>query len=344
MVSRAAPTRARDSVQTRRHVESSALTALLPAVAVVPVWLAALFVVWLPLQLVWDVSFVLFAGGYFVAGVVLFVRPVQVRLIAPLLGARRPTRDERAALETSWRSVLQANCLPRGRYALAVLQADDLNAFACGGHLVIVTSYAIETLPRDELAGVLAHELSHHLGFHTVALTVSQWLSMPVLLLARIGFFLQNVATAATDTFAKSSTSLTTIGRFVSGMLTAVSWVFLAGGRHGLRQAARQRAAPGADHDDADQDVAGAARPEPSAGADPGGAHRGAVAAAPGVVDSAPRARVPPRPRLRGRGRSASGVRGDRPVSRWRCRRPSRRGGRSVRPGRSPRRAHGVRR
>jgi Zn-dependent protease with chaperone function len=205
------------------------LTALLPVLAVAPVWLAALLVVWLPLRLVWHVSFLLFALGYLVAGVVLFIRPVQVRLVAPLLGARRPSRDERAALDTSWRSVLQVNRLPRGRYALAVLPADDLNAFACGGHLVVVTSFAIEALPRDELTGVLAHELSHHLGLHTIALTIGQWLSLPVLLLARIGFFLQNVATAATDTFARSSTTLTTIGRFVSEVLTAVSWVFLAG-------------------------------------------------------------------------------------------------------------------
>ncbi|MEO6158466.1 MAG: M48 family metalloprotease, partial [Ilumatobacteraceae bacterium] len=57
----------------------------------------------------------------------------------------------------------------------------------------------------------------------------SQWLSVPVLLLARIGFFLQNVATAATDSFARHSTILTAVGRLVSGMLTAVSWVFLSG-------------------------------------------------------------------------------------------------------------------
>ena len=125
--------------------------------------------------------------------------------------------------------MLQANRLPRARYAVAVLPADDINAFACGGHLVIVTSYALDTLPRDELAGVLAHELSHHLGLHTVALTISQWLNLPVLLLARIGVFLQNVATAATDTFARDSASLTAVGRLIAGVLRAVSWVFLAG-------------------------------------------------------------------------------------------------------------------
>ena len=125
--------------------------------------------------------------------------------------------------------MLQANRLPRRRFVIAVLPVDELNAFACGGHLVVVTSYAIDTLPRDELSGVLAHELSHHLGSHTIALTIGHWLSLPVLVLARIGFFLQNVATAATRTFARRSSSLTVLGQLASTLLMAVSWVFLSG-------------------------------------------------------------------------------------------------------------------
>jgi Zn-dependent protease with chaperone function len=129
----------------------------------------------------------------------------------------------------AWRPVLQVNDLPLHRYVLAVLPSNELNAFACGGHLVVVTSYALEDLPRDELSGVLAHELSHHLGLHVVALTVAQWLSVPVLLLARVGFFLQNVASAATDSFVQHSSSMTALGRLLAGLLTAVSWVFLSG-------------------------------------------------------------------------------------------------------------------
>ena len=110
-----------------------------------------------------------------------------------------------------------------------MIDSDELNAFACGGHLVVVTSFAIEELTARELSGVLAHELSHHLGLHTAALTLGHWLSLPVLLLARFGFFLQNVARAATDDVhvafggadhARSAAS--------AAMLTAVSWVFLA--------------------------------------------------------------------------------------------------------------------
>ena len=213
----------------RRHVDSSALSAFLPVIAVVPLWLLALAVVWLPVHEIWHISFLALTLGYLLASVLLFLRPVQVAILAPLLGARRPTRRERAALDIAWRSVLQANRLPIRRFVIAVLPVDELNAFACGGHLVVVTSYAVDTLPRDELSGVLAHELSHHLGLHTVALTIGHWLSLPVFALAQIGFFLQSVATAATRTFARRSSALTAVGQMVSAMLMAISWVFLSG-------------------------------------------------------------------------------------------------------------------
>jgi Zn-dependent protease with chaperone function len=214
---------------TSRRIESSAVAAMAPVLTILPVSFVALLVFWLPVHLVWDVSYVTFVLVYLAGAVLLFVRPVQVTLHTRLLGARRPDRSERARLETAWRSVLEAARLPSNRYVLAVLPSDELNAFACGGHLVVVSSLAVDTLPRDELAGVLAHELSHHLGFHTVALSLSQWFSVPVQVMARIGFFLQNVASAATSSFASHSTALTVIGRIVSALLTAVSWVFLAG-------------------------------------------------------------------------------------------------------------------
>jgi Zn-dependent protease with chaperone function len=210
-------------------VEASAIASLAPVLTIAPITAGALALVWWPLRAVWHVSYPAFAAGYVAAGLVLFVRPVQTVVLARLLGARPPTREERVRLDTAWRSVLQAARQPERRYVLAVLPAEELNAYACGGHLVVVTTLAVETLPRDELAGVLAHELSHHLGFHTVAATLGQWLSVPVLLLARIGFFLQNVASAATTSFAQDSASLTAIGRLVSTLLTWVSWVFLAG-------------------------------------------------------------------------------------------------------------------
>ncbi len=212
-----------------RRLERSASAAVLPVLALVPVWLLALAVFWLIARIWWKVGFVWFAAGYLALGVLLFFRPVQRFVLGPLLGARRPTPDETARLETAWRSVLQRNRMRNSRYMVMVLPSDELNAFACGGHLVVVTTFALQSLPRDELAGVLAHELSHHLGMHTLALTIGHWLSLPIRILARIGFFLRNVATAATRSFTRESSIPGVLGRLVSLILMAVSWVFLAG-------------------------------------------------------------------------------------------------------------------
>lgn len=219
-----------DRVSTNaRRIESSAVAALAPVVTLLPVNLIALAVVWLVARPFWHIDYPTLVLGYFAGSLLFLVKPVQVTVLTRLLGARPPTRSERVRLDTAWRSVLQAAHLPRDRYVISVLPSDELNAFACGGHLVVVTTLAVEELPRDELTGVLAHELSHHLGFHTIALTVAHWLSLPVWLLARIGFFLQNVAQAATGSFGRESPSLTLLGRSTSALLNAASWVFLAG-------------------------------------------------------------------------------------------------------------------
>ena len=211
-----------------RSIERSAITALVPVLALVPVWLLSLAIFWLPTRLFWRVPFWLFAAVHLGAIVIMFWRPLQTVLVMRMLGASRATQDEAARLEPAWRSVADRLDIKTKRYALAVLPSDDLNAFACGGSLLVITSYAIETLPRDEMTGVLAHELAHHLGFHTVSLTMRQWLSLPIYLLAQVGFFLQNVATAATRTFVSHSSALSAVGRLISGVLNVIAWVFLS--------------------------------------------------------------------------------------------------------------------
>ncbi len=212
-----------------RSVERSAVGELVPIITLVPVWLLALAVFWLPTRILWNVPFWFFALAHVGAVVVMFWRPLQTVLVMRMLGARRATAEQARHLEPAWRSVAQQLGIKPRRYALAVLPSDELNAFACGGGLLVVTSYAIEALPRDEMTGVLAHELAHHLGFHTVALTVRQWLSLPIYLLAQMGFFLQNVATAATNSFVSRSWLLSAVGRLISAVLNGFSWIFLSG-------------------------------------------------------------------------------------------------------------------
>ena len=78
----------------------------------------------------------------------LFIRPIQALVLTPLFGARRPIDGELDRIAPIWRDLAVANDLPPDRYILRVLPSDELNAFACGGHLVVVTSFALETLPR----------------------------------------------------------------------------------------------------------------------------------------------------------------------------------------------------
>lgn len=218
------PTRSERS----RQIERSAITALVPVIALVPFWLLALAAIWVPFRLAFGTPFWWFPVGYVALGAVLVVPAIQIGLLGVLLGARKPIGSEVEVLKPLWRDLSRKANLPQTRYVIRVIDSDELNAFACGGHLVIVTSFALAELSSEQIAGVLAHELSHHLGWHTAALTLGHWLSLPVVLLARVGFFLQNVANAATDSYATHSAALTAIGRAAALGLTAISWIFLA--------------------------------------------------------------------------------------------------------------------
>lgn len=211
-----------------RQVDRSAVTALVPVIAIIPFWLLALAVLHSAIRLFTEVRFTVLPIGWIGLGILLFVPAVQVAVLSPVLGARRPLPHEAERIEPVWDDVVARIGLRHHRYTIRVIDSTELNAFACGGHLLIVTTFALEQLSPRQLAGVLAHELSHHLGLHTAALTVGHWLSLPVVALARIGFFLQNIARAATDSFAASSTLLTIAGRLVALALRAASWVFLA--------------------------------------------------------------------------------------------------------------------
>ena len=217
-----------DRLQRQRRIDGYAIAAIAPVVALIPAWLVAVAAFWWVTQLFVNVSFVVFAGVWFLLGGSLFLRPVQRLVLMRLLGARTPTRQENDSLQRAWRVVAQANHIPPGRFVLSVADSEDLNAFASGGHLVVVSSWAIANLSREDLSGVLAHELSHHLGMHTIALTVGQWLTIPIVLLARIGFYVQNIAHAATDTFTQGSSGASLIGKTIAGALTIVSWIFLS--------------------------------------------------------------------------------------------------------------------
>jgi len=193
-----------------------------------PFTLLALALVWLPFGLAFGIPLWWVIVGFLAVGLLLFVRPFQVLVLTPILGARRPTPEESVVIEPLWAQIAQANHLPANRFVLRVLPSNELNAYACGGHLVVVTTYAVDQLTDAQLRGVLAHELSHHLGLHTVAITFGHWLSAPVVLLARIGFFLENVAQAAASSFGEGAPAVDLLGKLAAGLIRAVSWIFTA--------------------------------------------------------------------------------------------------------------------
>ncbi len=212
----------------KRQVDSAAVAALAPAAALFPIWLLAIGVFWLPFWRFSDVSYPLFAFAALALGVLLFSKSIQRIFLSRLLEARKPSTLEAATLQQAWRRVAQANHISIDSFVLAVVDSNEINAFASGGHLVVVSSYAVNQLDQNELTGVLAHEISHHLGSHTVALTIAQWLSLPILLLARIGFILQRVAERISNTFKSGLNALKFIGLLISAALTVVSSLFVA--------------------------------------------------------------------------------------------------------------------
>jgi Zn-dependent protease with chaperone function len=214
--------------QLGRRLDSSSVTVLVPTLALLPVSLVALAVFWLPVRYLTPLPFWIFAIGYLVAGVLLFLRPVQRALLNFLYGARRPNAAELSRLAPAWDDVTRQAGLSAKRFVLAVTDSPDLNAYACGGRVVVVSTGALDLLPDDELHGVLAHELGHHLGLHTVALTITHWLSLPIIALARIGFLFEQLAFAASDLLARRSTGLALVGRIISAVLQVVAWAFLA--------------------------------------------------------------------------------------------------------------------
>ena len=215
--------------QSRRRLDTTAIAAVAPVVALLPVWLIAIGFIWLPLWLTSDVSYLFFATMAMLLGVVLFSRPVQRIVFARMLGARTPTSHELSLLLPAWSIVSQANHFPPQRFVLVVVDTNETNAFACGGHLLVVSSHAIHNLRQSQLTGVLAHELSHHMGGHTVALTIAQWMSLPIIGLARLGIWLRDVSKRAATPFTERYVLVHFIVQLVAALLTAISYVLLSG-------------------------------------------------------------------------------------------------------------------
>ncbi|WP_169739939.1 M48 family metalloprotease [Actinospica robiniae] len=115
------------------------------------------------------------------------LRPVQLALARLLWPVRRPTAAERERLDLVWSRVLRRAAVSERRFRIWVVDLADVNAHCVGRDLICVTTGALAELGDRELAGVLAHELGHHLRMHTAAAAFLVWVLLPLQALALLG-------------------------------------------------------------------------------------------------------------------------------------------------------------
>ncbi|MFP8951669.1 zinc metalloprotease HtpX [Natrialbaceae archaeon A-arb3/5] len=107
------------------------------------------------------------------------------------MGAKTVSADEYPQLHSSIERLSQQADLPKPK--VAVIDSDVPNAFATGRNqknaAVAVTTGLMRTLDRDELDGVLAHELAHVKNRDMMVMTIASFLSTIAFMIVRWGAF-----------------------------------------------------------------------------------------------------------------------------------------------------------
>jgi Zn-dependent protease with chaperone function len=132
------------------------------------------------------------------------LRPVQLAMARLLWPVRRPTEAESERLERIWRRVIAHAGVHGRRFRIRVVDLPDVNAHSVGRDLVCVTTGALGALGDRELAGVLAHELGHHLRMHTAVAAFLVWVLLPLQGIALLGTLLAAPAAALARRLADS--------------------------------------------------------------------------------------------------------------------------------------------
>ena len=167
------------SEQRKKRLDRAGMYSLmaeLPALLVtagIVVGLAA--VLW---NLVSPVLGVLLVIAWLGSGAVLLAKASEAGFARVLLGVRPPTLSERQHFEGTWNAVCHRAGVSPERYLLYVEDSNKINASAAAGHVVTTTRMAM-TLPGDQFAAVIAHELGHHLGGHSLVSLLALWYGYP---------------------------------------------------------------------------------------------------------------------------------------------------------------------
>ncbi|MDX3516350.1 M48 family metalloprotease [Streptomyces scabiei] len=134
-------------------------------------------------------------GCWVASGALAFHRPSERLLARRLYRLRYPTPEEDRKLKSAWRQVTARAGVDADAYQLWVEDSSGINAIAAAGHIVGVTSHSVRTLSPGRLAGVLAHELGHHVAGHAWAWLLTFWYALP----ARIAWWLLRRLAARVD-------------------------------------------------------------------------------------------------------------------------------------------------
>jgi STE24 endopeptidase len=153
-----------------------ALATLIPAAAGA---LAIVAPIAYGLGLVWPIWGALVPFAVWALGAVVASWPQQT-IVRTGYGYRDPTIEELRHLKEPVRRALHRVGISAGRVRLIIVKSRELNAPATTGRLVVLTSYAADSLPPDQLEAVLAHELSHHVGLNAVPVFCYTQLTLPI--------------------------------------------------------------------------------------------------------------------------------------------------------------------
>lgn len=164
------------------------------ALILLPVTAMALWPAWAIVHLVVPLPYWAFFVVYLAAGVALFTRSIQRHVLGRLLRLRELTQAEWELLQPRWNGVL-------GRVGASpqqfVLRMQDFTGYDAsmvpGGHVVDISTGALEVLEPDELEAMLAQKICHHRGLHSVGDLVAVWLTLPITLVAGLGFLLEQI-------------------------------------------------------------------------------------------------------------------------------------------------------
>lgn len=226
--------RCRQPSQRRRIGDWTSWSAAGVLLLLLPASVASCFLLLLPAglfrpQIYWVVA------AYYALGLLLLIPGVEDVLWGLIFsGSREPRPHERERLNPAWEEVFErSGRSDKGRYRLRVIDTDEVNAMAGGGHQVFVTTAALEVMPDELLPGVLAHELGHHIGLHPVALGLELWFMRPVIWANAAAVMLHNLcAGISAATFSGIIGLIVGIialaFRVLAWALTAVTWVAIA--------------------------------------------------------------------------------------------------------------------